>query len=115
MEKGTALSKKLEQLDAAKAGVSQAILTQAFDTLPMLEKENDEWEGKLETAQENLRTAKVAFAKAREAMRDVLKERDAVAEEWARASWIVRNADPDHPQPPLGAQAPRIKTPRSAG
>lgn len=107
--------KKLDQLDAAKAGVSQAVLTQAYDTLPMLEKENAEWEEKLATAQDALQKAQDAKEKAKAKVREILADRDAVAEEWAKASWIVRNADPDQPPPPVGNQPPGIKTPRRSG
>lgn len=107
--------KKLDQLDAAKAGVSQAVLTQAYDTLPMLEKENEEWEAKLETAQAALSKASEAKEKAKAKVREVLADRDPVAEEWARASWIVRNADPDQPPPPTGIVPPSIKSPRRSG
>jgi hypothetical protein len=104
------MAKKLDQLDAAKAGVTQAVLTQAFDTLPMLEEEHTEWEGKLETALTDKRKARTALDDATDKVREILSTRDAVTEEWARASWIVRNADPDQPAPPLGNQPPGIKT-----
>ena len=107
------MSKKLDQLDAAKAGVSQAILTKAYDELPLLIEENDEVEAKMEELLEKKRKAKAALNKANAALKAYLPTRDAVAEEWARASWIVRNADPDQPPPPTGIVPPGIKTPRS--
>jgi len=107
------LSKKLEDLSAAKAGVSQAELEEAFLSLGTLEQENAEQEGLLEAATAAKEKARTALNKANDNMRAVLSVRDPIQEELQRASWIVRNADPDQPVPPLGNQAPRIKSVRS--
>lgn len=107
------MSKKLEALDAAKAGVSQAELETAFTFLPALMEESKEVEAELEAALAAKRQAKEALQAATEAVREVLRRRDPVAEELARADWIVRNADPDQPPPPLGNRPPGIKSVRS--
>ena len=108
------MSKKLDELDASKAGVSQAELEEAFLSLATLEEENAAEEAALETVIEAKKKARVGLDKATEKVREALAKRDPVAEEWARASWIVRNADPDQPPPPLGNQAPRIRARRVA-
>ncbi len=108
------MSKQLDQLDAAKAGVSQAELEDAFLSLGTLEEENMAEEAKLEAVIEAKKKARAGLDKATEKVREVLAIRDPVAEEWARAAWIVRNADPDQPPPPLGNQAPRISSVRAS-
>lgn len=106
------MSKPLDQLDASKAGVSQAELEEAFLSLATLEEENAAEEAALEPVIEAKKKARAALDKATLKVREALARRDPVAEEWARAAWIVRNADPDQPPPPLGNQAPRIKSVR---
>ncbi len=108
------MSKKLDELDASKAGVSQAELEDAFLSLATLEEENTAEEAALETVIEAKKKARAGLDKATEKVREALAKRDPVAEEWARAAWIVRNADPDHPPPPLGKQAPRISSVRTS-
>lgn len=108
------MSKPLDQLDASKAGVSQAELEDAFLSLATLEEENAAEEAKMETVIEAKKKARVVLDKATEKVREALAVRDPIAEEWARASWIVRNADPDQPPPPLGNQPPRIKSVRAS-
>lgn len=107
------MSRPLEELDAAKAGVSQSELEAAFAFLPALEQEKDEIEAELADAHKVKLEAKAAVQKANANLKEVLAERDPIVEEWARADWIVRNADPDQPPPPLGQRAPRIKSQRS--
>ncbi len=108
------MSKPLEQLDASKAGVSQAELEDAFLSLATLEEENAAEEAALELVREAKKKARAALDKATLKVREALATRDPVAEEWARADWIVRNADPDQPPPPLGKQGPRIKSVRAS-
>jgi chromosome segregation ATPase len=107
------LSKKLEELVASKAGVSQAELEDAYLSLGTLEEELAEVEAKMEPLFAAKAKAKAAINKANAALKKANAERDPVAEEWARASWIVRNADPDQPPPPMGNQPPGIKSFRS--
>jgi hypothetical protein len=108
------LSKPLDQLDASKAGVSQAELEEAFLSLATLEEENAAEEVKLEAVIEAKKKARAGLDKATEKVREALAVRDPVAEEWARAAWIVRNADPDQPPPPLGNRPPRISSVRAS-
>lgn len=103
------MTKKLDQLDASKAGVSQAELEDAFLSLATLTEEMEEHEAGIETAIAAKRKAKEAHMKAAQKVKDLLPARDLAKEKWQRADWIVRNADPDQPVPPLGNQAPRIK------
>ena len=106
------MSRPLEELDAAKAGVSQAELEDAFLSLGTLVEEKDQAEAALESALTVKREAKEALKAANENLKEVLALRDPIAEEWARADWIVRNADPDQPPPPLGSRPPGIKSKR---
>jgi len=105
--------KPLKDLDPVKAGVSLAVLTKAFDTLDLLEAELAEEDAKVADGLVKKKKAQAAYDKAKDDMRALLHVRDAVQEEWQQASWIVRNADPDQPPPPLGNRVPGIKTPRS--
>ena len=105
--------KPLDALDASKAGVTQAELEEAFISLATLEEEAAEVEPKLEAALEKKRKAKEALVAANMELRDILSQRDPIVEELARASWIVRNADPDTPPPPMGNRPPNVKSLRS--
>ncbi len=107
------MSKELKDLIAAEAGVSQAVLTKAFDELSPLVSELEEVEAEFATALAAKKKAQAVFEKVKEATKVVLRKRDAVREEWKVADWIVRNADPDQPPPPTGIRPPSIKTPRS--
>ncbi len=102
------MSKKLDQLVASQAGVSQAELEEAFLSLATLEEELVAEEASLETALAAKVKARTALEKATDKVRTALASRDPVFEEHQRASWIVRNADPDHPVPPTGIQPPRV-------
>lgn len=106
------MSKTLEELDASKAGVTQAELESAFSFLSALEEEKKEVDTELEAARANKLEAKEALVAANMAIKDILSRRDPIAEEWARADWIVRNADPDQPTPPMGNRPPGIKSKR---
>lgn len=108
------MSKELKDLVAAEAGVSQAVLTKAFDELGPLVAELEEVEAERAISLAAKKKAQAAYEKVKDETREVLRKRDAVREEWKFADWIVRNADPDHPPPPTGIQPPRIKTPRSS-
>lgn len=108
------MSKPLDQLEASQAGVSDAELEVAFLELPMLEEELAGEEASLEAALAAKTKARAAFDKARDKVREALAKRDPVFEEHQRASWIVRNADPDQPVPPTGIQPPRIRARRVA-
>lgn len=105
--------KPLDALDASKAGVTQAELEEAFLSVATLEEELAEVEKKLEAGLDKKRKAKEALMTVNESLREILQERDPIAEELARASWIVRNADPDQPPPPMGNRPPGIKSVRS--
>ena len=106
------MSKPLDQLDASQAGVSQAELEVAFLELPELEKELELVEAPLETARVKKLAARTAFEKATDKVRDAISVRDPVFEEHQRASWIVRNADPDYPTPPTGIMPPQVRAKR---
>jgi hypothetical protein len=108
------LSKKLEELEAGQAGVSQAVLERAFKDLPSLEIEKDEVEAEFATALEAKKTAQAKYLEVKQQTHDKLRQRDAIFEEWQRAAWIVRNADPDYPTPPTGIRPPDIETPRGS-
>ncbi len=102
------MSKPLDKLDASQAGVSQAELEVAFLELPELETELVKVEAVLETALAVKLNARTALDKATEKVRAALASRDPVFLECQRASWIVRNADPDQPPPPTGIVPPRL-------
>ena len=102
------MSKKLDQLVASQAGVSQAELEEAFLSLATLEEELAAEEASLEIVMAAKDKARAAFEKAKDKVRTALASRDPVFEEHQRASWIVRNADPDQPVPPTGIQPPRV-------
>ena len=106
------MSKSLDDLDASKAGVSQAELEDSFLSLATLEEELASEDATLEAAIEVKRKAKANLYKATDKVKEALATRDPVQEEWQRADWVVRNADPDQPPPPLGKQGPRIQTMR---
>jgi len=106
------LSKNLDELDASKAGVSQAELEESFLSLATLEEELAAEEAALELAVSAKDKSRTALNKATEKVREAAASRDPVFEEHQRASWIVRNADPDQPVPPLGNQAPTIRARR---
>jgi len=106
------LSKNLDQLDASKAGVSQAELEESFLSIATLEEELVVEEAALETALAAKAKSRVTLDKAIAKVRKAILSRDPVFEELQRASWIVRNADPDQPVPPLGKQAPTIRAKR---
>ena len=107
------MSKPLDQLDASQAGVSQAELEVAFLELPELEAELVAVEAPLETARVVKLKARVAFEKATDKVRDAIAVRDPVFEEHQRASWIVRNADPDYATPPTGIMPPQVRAKRT--
>ncbi len=106
------MSKKLDQLVASQAGVSQAELEEAFLSLATLEQELEVEEANLETTRIAKLKARTALDKANDKVRAALLLRDPVFEEHQRASWIVRNADPDQPVPPTGIQPPRVRARR---
>lgn len=106
-------TKKLDALDASKAGVSQAELEDAFLSLGTLEEELTEADEAVTAAIAAKKKASTAYDKAKDGVKDALATRDPVKEEWQRADWIVRNADPDQPPPAVGNQAPTIKSQRS--
>lgn len=106
------MSKALKDLVASQAGVSQAVLEKAFNDLPGLEKEVAAVEKESEAAIATKRAAQDTYDEAKKTAQAVIRKRDGVFEEWQRASWIVRNADPDYPPPPTGIRPPDIKTPR---
>lgn len=106
------MSKPLEELVAAQAGVSQAVLDRAYNDLTSLEAEMAAAEAEAEKAIAKKKDAQASYDKVKDSTREVLHKRDAIFEEWQRAAWIVRNADPDHPAPPTGIRPPDIKTPR---
>jgi len=106
------LSKKLDELVASQAGVSQAELEEAFLSLATLEEELVTEEAALETARVAKVKARAALDKANDRVRTAILSRDPVFEEHQRASWIVRNADPDQPVPPTGIQPPRVRARR---
>ncbi len=106
------MSKPLDQLVASQAGVSQADLEVAFLELPELEKELVTVEAPLEAARIAKLKARVAFDKANDRVRAAVALRDPVFEELQRASWIVRNADPDYAAPPTGIQPPQVRAQR---
>ncbi len=108
------MSKPLDQLDASQAGVDQAELEVAFLELPELEVELVTEEANLETALAAKIKARIAFDKANEKVRAALLTRDPVFEECQRASWIVRNADPDQPTPPTGIVPPQVRAMRGS-
>ena len=109
------MSKPLDQLDASKAGVSQAELEDAFLSLATLEENLATEEAALETALVAKRKARTTHMNAGAKVRGLLETRDPAKDDWQRADWIVRNADPDQPPPPLGNQAPRTTAMRLAG
>ncbi len=102
------MSKKLDELVASQAGVSQAELEEAFLSLATLEEELVAEEANLETARAAKIKARTSFEKATDRVRAAILTRDPVFEEHQRASWIVRNADPAHPVPPTGIQPPSV-------
>lgn len=106
------MSKPLDQLIASQAGVSQADLEVAFLELPELEKELVAVEAPLLAAREAKFKARTAFEKANDKVRAAVLIRDPVFEELQRASWIVRNADPDYATPPTGIMPPQVRAKR---
>jgi len=106
-------NKPLDQLDASKAGVSQAELEESFLSIATLAEELVVEEAALETAVTAKYKSRTALDKATDKVRDALVSRDPVFEELQRAEWIVRNADPDQPTPPLGNQAPTVRARRA--
>ena len=106
------MSKKLDELVASQAGVSQTELEEAFLSLATLGEELEVEEATLETARVAKDKARTGYEKAKDRVRAALASRDPVFEEHQRASWIVRNADPDHPVPPTGIQPPRVRARR---
>ncbi len=108
------MSKSLDQLDASQAGVSQADLEVAFLELPELETELVTVEATLETARAAKLKARIAFDKANDRVRVAVAVRDPVFEELQRASWIVRNADPDYITPPTGIAPPEVRAMRGS-
>jgi hypothetical protein len=101
-------------LEATQAGVSQAVLERAFADLPSLEMEKDEIEAEFAAALAAKKEAQAAYMEVKKKTQDKLRERDAIFEEWQRAAWIVRNADPSYPTPPTGIRPPDINTPRGS-
>lgn len=108
------MSKPLDQLVASQAGVSQAQLEVAFLELPELEKELVAVEAPLEAARAAKLKARMAFDKANDKVRAAVAARDPVFEELQRASWIVRNADPDYAVPPTGIRPPEVRALRGS-
>ncbi len=108
------MSKPLDQLDASQAGVSQAELEVAFLERPELETELVAVEATLETARAAKLKARIAFEKATDKVRVAIAGRDPVFEELQRASWIVRNADPDYATPPTGIVPPEVRAMRTS-
>jgi len=106
------LSKPLDQLDASQAGVSEAELEIAFLELPELEKELELVEAPLETARVANLKARTAAEKTKEKVLVAIAVRDPIFEEHQRASWIVRNADPDYATPPTGIRPPQVRAKR---
>ena len=106
------MSKKLDQLVASQAGVSQAELEEAFLSLATLEEELAAEEANLAATRVVKDKARAAYEKAKDKVRAASRLRDPVFEEHQRASWIVRNADPDQPVPPTGIQPPRVRARR---
>ncbi len=109
------MSKPLDQLVASQAGVSQADLEVAFLELPELEAELVTVEAPLLAAREAKLKARLALEKATDKVRDAIAVRDPVFEELQRASWIVRNADPDYASPPTGIMPPEVRSMRVEG
>lgn len=101
------MSKALKELDAAKAGVSQSELEEAFKNLSSLSKDLEGANAELETALADKEKKAQALEKAKEASREASAKRDPIFLEWQFADWVVRNADPDQPLPPNGMGAPR--------
>lgn len=98
----------MSDLVAEQAGVSQEELDDAVEKLSALEAE-------LAKADENLAAALAAKEEAYAAYQEALaaahaasKARDPIYEEYQRAAWIARNADPDYPAPPTGIVPPRV-------
>ncbi len=106
------MSKKLDELVASQAGVSQSELEEAFLSLATLEEELEAEEAALETARVANVKARTAYEKAKDRVLAASRSRDPVFEEYQRASWIVRNADPDQPVPPTGIQPPDVRARR---
>lgn len=106
------MSKPLDQLDASQAGVTQAELEVAFLELPELEAELVAVEAPLETARVANLKARTAAEKTKEKVLAAIAVRDPVFEEHQRASWIVRNADPDYATPPTGIRPPQVRAKR---
>ncbi len=106
------MSKKLDELEASQAGVSQTELEEAFLSLATLEEELVAEEANLETARAAKVKARTAFEKATDKVRAAILTRDPVFEEHQRVSWIVRNADPAQPVPPTGIQPPDVRARR---
>ncbi len=102
------MSKKLDELVASQAGVSQSELEEAFLSLATLGEELEVEEATLETARATKDKARIAYEKAKDRVRAASSSRDPVFLDHQRASWIVRNADPDQPVPPTGIQPPRV-------
>lgn len=106
------MSKSLDQLDASKAGVSQAELEESFLSIATLEEELEVEQAKVDTARAAKVKARTALTNAANKVKTAQIGRDPVKEELQRAAWIVRNADPDQPPPPMGNQAPTITAKR---
>ncbi len=102
------MSKKLDELVASQAGVSQTELEEAFLSLATLGEELEVEETALEALLAAKDKARTGYEKAKDRVRAALLTRDPVFEEHQRASWIVRNANPDQPVPPTGIQPPRV-------
>lgn len=107
------MPKALDKLDASKAGVSQAELETAFVSLGTLEEELADEDAALESALDGKRRARATLDKATDKVREAIATRDPVYEEWQRADWIVRNADPDQPIP-ASVSGPQIRTRRTS-
>lgn len=93
--------------------MSQAELDGAYASLGTLEAELAEADAALEAAIAAKKAAQMTLIEAKEAARTASKLRDPIFEEWQRAAWIVRNADPEYPAPPMGAGAPQIDSVRN--
>lgn len=101
-------AKKLDQLQAGKAGVSKGELAEAFEAVDGLKAELAEADATLAVALEAKEKAAVALQEAKEKAKAASEARDPIYQEWQRADWIVRNSDPDQPTPPMGQAGPRV-------
>lgn len=108
------MSKALKELDASKAGVSQGELEEAFANLDALKAELEEADEVLGKALSEKEKKAEALQVSKEKALAASQFRDPIYQEWQRADWIVRNADPDQPPPLVGQNGPRIIAKRAS-